>query len=117
MSALDRDEARARVGEARARHQQRPMVVRVAVAAAGFVLLAVAIFFVWFPEVGLPLALVALRLLALEFDWAVTAQAWILLKWAQLRGWFARQSLLAKFAWSAVLAIILVGAIVLLFGR
>jgi hypothetical protein len=113
---LDRAEVIARVGEARARHQQRPMVVRVATSAVGFVLLLAAVALFWFPEVGLPIALVALRLLALEFDWAVTAQAWLLMKWAQLRGWYAKQSLLGKFAWAAVLAIVLVALIVGIAG-
>lgn len=93
------------------------MVVRVAVTAGGFLLLGLAVALFWFPELGLPLALIALRLLALEFDWAVTAQAWLILRWAQLRGWFAGLSLLAKFAWSIVLAIVLVGIIVLVFGN
>lgn len=96
---------------------RRSLAVRIAASIAGFVLLAVAIVFFWIPELALPLALVALRLLALQFAWAERAQGWLVLKFAELRGWFSKLSLLAKFAWCLVLAIVLVGIIALLFGR
>ncbi|CAA9466040.1 MAG: hypothetical protein AVDCRST_MAG65-294 [uncultured Solirubrobacteraceae bacterium] len=44
------------------------------------------------PEIGAPAMLLALRLLAVEFDWAAHAYAWLLWRWEQLRGWFRTRS-------------------------
>ena len=67
----ERDEILERVLQQRGRHRERSLAVRVAVALAGALLsIFAAILSVVLPEVGLPLLLVGLRLLAFEFDWA-----------------------------------------------
>ena len=43
------------------------------------------------PEGGIPALLVALRLLAVEVDWAARAYAWIDWRFVQARNWFQRQ--------------------------
>ena len=58
-------DAVARVYARRERHRQRPMVVRAAVAALGFLLLAIGVVLVLpIPEAGIPTLLAALSLLA-----------------------------------------------------
>jgi hypothetical protein len=57
-------------------HRKRSMFVRVAVAIAGSgVGVLGAILTIVVPELGLPLLLLGLRLLAYEFDWAARAYA------------------------------------------
>ena len=88
MSA-DRDAALARVMEQRRRGRERPMAIRVLVAGAGLLLAAAAApLVVLLPELGVPLLLVALRLLAVEFDRAARAYAWVVWRWEQVRAWF-----------------------------
>lgn len=66
-----RDEVLERVFERRERHRERSVFVRVGVViAGGTVSLFAALLSVIAPELGLPLLLFGLRLLALEFDWA-----------------------------------------------
>lgn len=65
------DETLARMFERRERHRGRSIFVRAGVVVAGgAVSLFAALLSVVAPEFGLPLLLVGLRLLALEFDWA-----------------------------------------------
>lgn len=67
----ERDEVLERVFERRERHRARSIFVRVGVViAGGAVSLFAALLSVIAPEFGLPLLLLGLRLLALEFDWA-----------------------------------------------
>lgn len=67
----ERDEVLARVLARREVHRGRSFFVRAGVAVGGGLLsLFAALLSVVAPEFGLPLLLVGLRLLALEFDWA-----------------------------------------------
>jgi len=67
-----RDAALSRVFAYRERGQARPMPVRAALAVFGGVLLVASIpMIVLLPEVGIPALLIALRLLAVEADWAL----------------------------------------------
>jgi hypothetical protein len=50
------------------------------------------------PELGVPGLLVALRLLAVEADWAARAYAWTDWRFSQVRDWFHRQSRAARAA-------------------
>ena len=54
------------------------------------------------PEAGVPALLVALRLLAVEFDWAERAYATVTWRWGQLRESYRSRSPAARAA--AVLA-------------
>jgi hypothetical protein len=65
--------ARDRLRERRARHRQRPLSVRAAVALAGFATLAAGLALLVLPGPGLPLVAAGLGLLALEFRWAEAA--------------------------------------------
>lgn len=70
------DETLARVFERRERHRERSLFVRAGVVVAGgAVSLSAALLSVVVPELGLPLLLFGLRLLALEFDWAARLYA------------------------------------------
>ena len=64
MTALDR------LRERRARHRQRSLVVRAATVVAGFCALAGGALLLVLPGPGVPLLVVGLGLLALEFRWA-----------------------------------------------
>ena len=67
----ERDEVLENVFERRERHRARSIFVRIGVVIAGGALsLVAALLSVIAPEFGLPLLLLGLRLLALEFDWA-----------------------------------------------
>lgn len=97
----------------RARHRQRPLVVRVLTALGGFVLaLAGLIVLVPLPEVGLPLLALALGLLALEFHWAAWALAWMLDRLAGYRAWLARRRPVVR-GLLALTATAIVGAVIL----
>ncbi len=65
--------ARDRIRERRARHRQRRLSVRAAVALGGFATLAAGIALLVLPGPGLPLVAAGLGLLALEFRWAEAA--------------------------------------------
>jgi hypothetical protein len=75
--------------EHRRRGRARPPAVRALVALAGVGLLVASVpALVVLPEAGVPLLLLALRLLAVEFDWAAGAYAWVVWRSAQLKAWF-----------------------------
>ena len=50
------------------------------------------------PELGVPVLLAALRVLAVEADWAATAYAWVDWRFTQARAWFHRQSRAVRVA-------------------
>lgn len=110
-----RDEALARVLAYRERGRSRAMPLRLLVAVLGGVLLVVSVpLIILLPEAGIPALLVAFRLLAVEADWAARAYAWTDWRFAQLHGWFTRQSRPARTA--IVLGLILVAvAIIVVF--
>jgi hypothetical protein len=62
-----------RLRERRARHRERPFVVRVVVALGGFATLFGGIALLVLPGPGIPLVAAGLGLLALEFRWAEAA--------------------------------------------
>ena len=65
--------ARDRLRERRARHRSRPVWVRAATAIGGFSTLLAGVALLVLPGPGVPLLLVGLGLLALEFRWAEAA--------------------------------------------
>ena len=72
----EHEEALERALRQRARHRDRSVVLRAAVVALGGTIGVFAgLLAVVTPEFGLPLLLLGLRLLALEFDWAARAYA------------------------------------------
>lgn len=90
--------------------RSRPPAVRFGVAAAGLVAGVVAVpLVVVLPEIGVPLLLVALRLLAVEFDWAARGYAWVIWRWGQARAWFHGAS-------APVRALVILALLVLLAG-
>ena len=104
-----RDAALSRVFAYLERGRARPMPVRAALAVFGGVLLVASIpMIVLLPEVGIPALLIALRLLAVEADWAARAYAWTDWRFAQMRDWFHRQSRLVR--WAIVVGLLLVAA-------
>lgn len=108
-SALERVLARRVAGRARA----APLRIAVAVAGAVAGLAAIPLAIV-LPELGIPLLLVALRLLAVEFDWAARAYAWVIWRWHQVTHWFAQASTPARAATVLALVAIAVGLVWLL---
>jgi hypothetical protein len=79
-------EAQDGLDEARTRHRARSPGRRTAVVAGGWAAVVVGVLFVVpFPEVGLPLLLVGLRLLALRYDWAARAYLPIARLWARVK--------------------------------
>jgi hypothetical protein len=104
-----RDAALSRVFAYRERGRARPMPVRAALAVFGGVLLVASIpMIVLLPEVGIPALLIALRLLAVEADWAARAYAWTDWRFTQIRDWLHRQSRLIR--WAIVVGLLLVAA-------
>jgi hypothetical protein len=80
------EEARGRLEDARDWHRARSPGHRLAVLAGGWVagLLGV-LLVVPLPELGLPLLVVGLRLLALRYDWAARAYLPVARLWARLK--------------------------------
>lgn len=88
-----REDALARVLEHRERGRRRPPALRAVLAVLGTLLLVACVpLVVLLPEIGVPALLVALRLLAVEADWAARAYAWIDWRFNQARDWFHRQA-------------------------
>ena len=93
------------------------MVVRAAVAALGFLLLALgALLVLPVPEAGLPTLLAALSLLGLEFDWAARLLAMVALAAQRLLRRFRELPLVARVASVVVPVVILVAIAVAIFG-
>lgn len=85
----DREAALGRVMEQRRIGRARPPALRALMAAVGLIIAVVAApLVVVLPELGVPLLLVALRLLAVEFDWATRSYAWVIWRWGQAKAWF-----------------------------
>ena len=98
-NSATRDAALARVLAYRERSRARPMPIRATLAVLGGALLVVSIpLIVLLPEFGIPVLLVAFRLLAVEADWAARAYAWTDWRFVQLRDWFHRRSLPVRVA-------------------
>jgi hypothetical protein len=94
-----RDAALARVLAYRERGRARPALMRASLGVLGAVLLVASMpMIVLLPEVGIPVLLIAFRLLAVEADWAARAYAWTDWRFAQLRDWFHRQPRAARAA-------------------
>lgn len=87
-----REEIAARVAAQRERHIARPLIVRIGVTVGGGALgLTSLVLLIPLPEGGVPMLLIALRLLALEFDWAARSYAWVSWRWEQFRArWRSR---------------------------
>ena len=102
------EDARARLEAERERHRQRSRPARIlTVLGGGLVGLVGAVLLVLFPELGLPLMLVGLRLLALEYEWAARAYVPVARFWDRVKG----LSTPWKIA-SAAVAAVVVAAIV-----
>ena len=111
----DRDAALQRVMELRAAGRARSAPRRAAAAVLGLVALVAAVpLVVVLPELGVPLLLLALRLLAIEFDWAARGYAWVTWRWGQAKRWFRESSPLARVLVVAVLLLLAAGLLWLL---
>ena len=96
---IARHQALARVLEHRERGRRRSAAARLVLAGLGAALLLSSVpLVVVLPELGVPDLLVALRLLAVEADWAAKAYAWVDWRFTQARDWFHRQSQVVRAA-------------------
>ena len=110
------DDAVAAVLARRLRHRERGIVVRAVVATFATALLVAAIpLFVLLPELGLPILLWSLSLLALEFDWAAKAYAWVTWRWQQFHAWFGRRRAATKALVIAATLAVVLGLVALVF--
>ena len=112
---VDRQAALARVMQQRSAGRARPVAVRIVVAAAGVLAALVAVpLVVVLPELGVPLLLLALRLLAVEFDWAARGYAWVIWRWSQAKAWFHGASRPVRALVVVVLLVLAAGLVWLL---
>jgi hypothetical protein len=110
-----RDAALQRVMEQRSIGRTRPPALRILMAAAGLAAAIVAVpLVVVVPELGVPLLLVALRLLAVEFDWAARSYAWVIWRWGQAKARYHGASAPVRALVVLVLLALLVGLVWLL---
>jgi hypothetical protein len=73
----------------RERHHRRPIIVRIVVAVCGGILAIPGLLLVLLaPDVGLPLLIVGLGLLSLEFDWAARLLGQVIRWTTSARMWF-----------------------------
>lgn len=109
------DETLALVFERRERHRERSLFVRAGVVVAGgAVSLSAALLSVVTPELGLPLLLFGLRLLALEFDWAARLYAKVARLAKRVAGRFRKLLPTSRFG-VAVAVVVLVTVLGLVF--
>ena len=67
--------------------------MRAVTAAAGLLIALAAVpLVVVLPELGIPALLLALRLLAVEFDWAARSYTWLVWRWEHVRAWYRSRS-------------------------
>lgn len=110
------DETLALVFERRERHRERSLFVRAGVVVAGgAVSLSAALLSVVTPELGLPLLLFGLRLLALEFDWAARLYAKVARLAKRVAGRFRKLLPKSRFG-VAVAVVVLVAMLGLVFA-
>ncbi len=108
-----RHAALARLYAYRDRCRARPMPLRALLAVLGGLLFAASIpLIVLLPEAGIPALLVALRLIAVEADWAAKGYAWTDWRFTQLRHWFHRRSRLTRWT---IMAVLLMAAVALVW--
>ncbi len=101
MTSVD---AQARLEAARERHRERSALTRaLTVAGGGLAGLVGALLVLPLPELGLPLLLVGLRVLALEYEWAARAYVPVARLWDRVKG--------LSLAWKIAIAAIAVLAI------
>lgn len=85
---VDRNAAFERVMKRREAGRAGPPALRFVMAAVGLIDAVAAVpLVVVLPELGVPLLLVALRLLAVEFDWAARSYAWVIWCWGRAKAW------------------------------
>ena len=102
------ENVRARLQAARERQRQRSRTARIlTVLGGGLVGLLGAVLLLPLPELGLPLLLVGLRVLALEYEWAARAYVPVARLWERLKALSIRWK-----AAIAVVAVVCVGGIV-----
>ena len=102
------EDARARLEAARERHRQRSRAARIlTVLGGGLVGLLGAVLLLPLPELGLPLFLVGLRLLALEYEWAARAYVPVARFWQRVKRLSTRWTIaIGAVAFVAVAAIV-----------
>lgn len=102
------EDVQARLHAARERQRQRSHAARIlTVLGGGLVGLLGAMLLLPLPELGLPLLLVGLRVLALEYEWAARAYVPVARLWQRLKALSIRWKIAI-----AALAVLAVGAIV-----
>ena len=90
---VSREAALKRVMEHRAAGRAQSVFRRSLRALLGLLLLIVAVLIlIPLPELGVPTMLLALRLLAVEFEGAARGYAWVAWRWEQLRRWLRSRS-------------------------
>lgn len=112
---ISRRAALDRVYAYRKRGRARPIPVRASLAVLGGLLLIASIpLIVLLPEAGIPALLVALRLMAVEADWAARGYAWTDWRFTQLMHWFHGRSRATRWTIMAILLLIAVALVWLL---
>jgi hypothetical protein len=91
VGADGRDSALTRALARRARHRRRSPVLRILTVAAGAVVCVIALVLLLVPELGLPVLVAGLGLLALEFDWAARALARLIARVSRVKRWLLRR--------------------------
>ncbi|WP_205873100.1 hypothetical protein [Mycobacterium camsae] len=104
---ISRRAALDRVYAYRKRARARSIPVRASLAVLGGLLLIASVpLIVLLPEAGIPALLVALRLMAVEADWAAKGYAWTDWRFTQLLHWFHGRSRPTRWMIMAVLLLI-----------
>ena len=104
----------ARLEAERAAHGRRSLPLRAATVAGGALLGLVSLpLAIVLPEIGVPLLLVALRLLAYEFAWAARAYASVAWTWTRVKTWFAGRPAIIQTLVLLALAAVALGLLLL----
>jgi hypothetical protein len=99
----------------RAERGRRPPAVRAVTILGGSLLGLLSLpLVVVLPEIGVPMLLVALRLLAYEFAWAARAYASVAWTWTRVKTWFAGRPAIVQTLVLLALAAVAIALIALL---
>ena len=79
-------------------------------------LLAAAPIVLILPELGVPMVIVGLQVLAPVYGWAARALAWVSARWERAQAWFERQPYLVKAGTVLGLGLIGVAILVIVIG-
>lgn len=100
----------------RQKHLQRPLIIKALFILIGFILLLSGIpLLAIFPEAGIPLVLIGLGFLSLEYIWAGKTLLWFAKGVDRLVGWYRRLKKPIRYSIESFFLVVAIGITYLIF--